>query len=358
MELRVERFVVNEEIRKDIVNCAVKSPTGDNAQHWQYSWENDRLLVRHLENTASHILNDHHYSSLLSLGCVVESISISAKHHGLLSYFDFNLDNPDDSTWLKVGFQPGVFEEDLYESLFQRHTNRYSYSKENISEQLKDSLLLSGADYGVELHIVSKFSKELLKYVKACEQYVWSNYRVFKDTVKWLRFNKEEELETRDGMNLSNVKIKPFEAPMVKLLQVSKFAYKVMWYLGMSLKVKFETAKQFADTPYMIFFSAELNSRESYVNVGRSMFRAWCLLNKNSFGVQPLTVSSLLPVILEKEGALRECNESYMKYFSEAPDLFKTNLNLAQNKRIVWGLRTGKAKPLPVEKQTLRKIVP
>ena len=74
---------ISESQIRAIVKAASLAPSGDNCQPWCFHWDGRELVVTHDEERDRHALNRAHHGSLVSLGCVLESIRIAALHEGL-----------------------------------------------------------------------------------------------------------------------------------------------------------------------------------------------------------------------------------------------------------------------------------
>lgn len=352
-----DRFTVSNEARAAIVRAAILAPTGDNSQHWDFLWENDRLLVFYVPEKAKHVLNDHNYASLLSLGGVIESISISASHFGIESFFDYCMDKEGSNLWLRVGFKEAPNKEpDLYMDLENRHADRRKFINDKLPESLLKTFKKLGEELKVKVHIFKNDNPKLRNYLENSEKYIWNNRQVYLDTLKWVRFSKKEVLETRDGMSLANVGVKEFEAPALKALAFSKVLWHLILNTGMKVKVFFDTRAVYKSSPYFLFFSVDKFDRLDYVRVGRVMFRAWVILNKHSYGVQPMSIACLLPNILREKGELQNCNAFYEEQFRNSHALFESTLGLDEGERVVWGLRTGLTSRLPDDARTTRRF--
>ena len=70
-----------------IVEAAMQAPSGDNCQPWRFEWNGHELCVSHNEEKARHAFNRANHASYISLGCVLESISIAASHENLKAVY-------------------------------------------------------------------------------------------------------------------------------------------------------------------------------------------------------------------------------------------------------------------------------
>jgi hypothetical protein len=66
-----------------LIDKAIRSPSGDNAQPWNFQWNGERLLVLHSEMKALHTLNRKNHASMIALGAMLEALRLSATILGL-----------------------------------------------------------------------------------------------------------------------------------------------------------------------------------------------------------------------------------------------------------------------------------
>jgi len=350
-----------EEISTDIIDDILDKiryvPTGDNSQHWNFKWQKNQILIYHNKERAKHILNDHFHASLLSLGCIIENIDISAKFHGLDFHVDYFLEDLTQDLLATVTLFTMPTDPDmLYPFIEKRETNRNPFSRQPLKEEWLKPVMQKFTKMGVNIHSLERPDKRFFKFLLKCEQYIWFNREVLLDTVKWIRFNEGETIASRDGMNLENVKLKKIDAYFLKLFRQSAFLQKLVWYFGARWKVNFDAKSVLKNTSNFVCVTINDTRALSLVNAGRAMYRTWLVLTKNNYAVQPMTIASLLPYVMHNKSYLRGCNMSFTKSFADAPKILKKSFNLnAENP--VWMIRTGGANPLDPGSRTTRRNI-
>ena len=339
---------ISESQKNTILRAALQAPTGDNAQCWDVSFEETILKIEHDKQRANHILNDNCLASLLSLGTVVESINIAALELGFSTIVQYSLDDKNLALWATIIFKNtnNASEEDLNEALYKRETNRNNYKRKRIPSELLDKLKSFAKDLNIKISEKYPLSRDMFWYLHLCEHYIWYNREVFMDTTYWIRFSQKQRLELRDGFGLKNIKLKSFEGLLVKLFRKSEFCAKLAWVFILRFKIWIDSFLVLRNTGSFLIFSAKASEDIDVVNTGRTMFRAWTSLNKIGYGVQPLTVASLLPFNLAKSGKLRDCPQNFHDEFTKSRGYFKQCFSLEDNDKVIWMLRTGPAKPL------------
>jgi len=344
---------------EEIIFAMRAAPTGDNGQHWHYRIVGNSIEIIHEPKRAKHILNQDFYASLLSLGTIIESAQIysDAKSFSMdINYCLKDLKRPHFAT---LSFEhANDFEKNvlnLLEYLPLRETNRNHFKKDPLEIDHIKNLQSQLDSLNLKINFISRPSKNFLEYLIHCEKYIWNNRDVFLDTVKWIRFNQKEVEKHRDGFNLKNIRLKKIDGFFIKIFEKSNFLYRLFWKIGLKIKIHLEVKSTLRNTGSFYSFSSADNSMEGVVNIGRASLRSWVYLNSIGHGVQPLTIASFLPFILEEKGSLLNCSDRYLSIFQGATTILNKEFSLNDNERIKWLFRTGPAKRLSSDARTLRK---
>lgn len=352
---------INNKQLREIINLMRYAPTGDNSQHWSFKINSDATVEIHHDNTLSkHILNQDHYSSLLSLGGLIEIATIAATSSNHSVEALLSLENLDNSLYATLEFsQKSIIEEvhPLIMTIKKRETNRKKYQSSSLPQGMIEEVKTQFKELGINIRSTSTIDRGLLKYLIKCDSYIWNNRTVFTDTAKWIRFSYNEKTKTKDGFSLENLNLKNIDGIFIKLLIKSKLVYKIMWPLALKWKSNIDSRSILKNTSNLICFTTKNNDAESIVNIGRAMYITWLRLNKSGNGVQPLTVASLLPFIKQQRGVVTNAPKNYLSEFDRAQEHFSRNFNLDKNESIVWMLRTGKAFPLVQSARTVRRDI-
>ena len=341
----------------ELVNLLRYAPTGDNSQHWSFKIFTNKLEVFYLPKRGDHTLNVNNKAALLALGSVIEIVYIYCEE-SKLSIHDLEYNSEfDDKPVVIFEFKNSETDQDFIRNLVpmikKRETSRKKFSKsEDVSVVIKEMETYS-SKLDVKTTSIYGLTNKLKDYLVKCDQYIFSNLKAFEDTVKWVRFSKKEE-RSLDGFNLKNLNINFVDGLIFKLISKYTFLIKLFWPLGMNLKTKFHAQKTIDHSGNIIAFSTSDTKPESIINVGRVAYRTWLKLNEKGYGVQPLTVASMLAIFSRKGDLITGHNDSYKKIFNEADSLLKETFKLNQEE-VVWMFRSGKCNPLSEEERTKRK---
>src|SRR4051812_26212070 len=70
-----------------IIHDAVRAPSAGNCQPWRFDFHRDTLTIFHQASRGQSHSNRANHASLLALGCVLESIRLSANHHRFTAHW-------------------------------------------------------------------------------------------------------------------------------------------------------------------------------------------------------------------------------------------------------------------------------
>jgi hypothetical protein len=176
----------------EIANLLRYTPTGDNAQHWQFKVEADGILINHHKELSHHVLNEHFYSSLLSLGCLIEIAFIASSNSNHKLQVEYNLSELDRPFYARLRFiaKDSIDEiHPLFSFITKRETNRRRFKATPLPGNFFDPFKVSFENLGVNIRTTTTIDHPFLKYLIKCDSYIWRNRKVFTDTTKWIRFS-------------------------------------------------------------------------------------------------------------------------------------------------------------------------
>ncbi|MAF90434.1 MAG: hypothetical protein CL674_04110 [Bdellovibrionaceae bacterium] len=352
----INLFQLSESQKKHLINCLRFSPTGDNSQHWKFSFKDCYLQVFLDEERGKHQLNIFNSASYLALGCLIETANVWAA----INSFNVHYDWPEKAKFpllLNLSFSTAntssIFEEvDLY----NRHTNRRHYSTSKLPENRLTQLKEINSDLNVEIHWKLKPSKKLKDLFQLGEYFIWKNRKAFMDTTDWVRFKPSESIQTRDGFSLENLNLSKIDGFFLRVIRTSHFMQKLIWFLGARIKIGFDTFRFKKHLGAVLAVSTQLKGPNALLESGRAIMRSWLYLNKNQISVHPLTVISLLPYIYIEYGAWPDGTPNeYADQIESSYEAWYEKFEIPSEHKITWAIRFGYAKPLQDAARTLRR---
>lgn len=348
----------NEEMIIFIIQHAIQTPSGDNAQPWKFVWSNNTLVILHSEETGRHTLNRANHASMIALGSVLESIRISSTRFGFKTKVKYLFQHSKAlSAWAEVTFsQQRLIPDLMLDMISLRSTDRREFIGGRIDLKLRQQLAVLQQEFtNCKIHIRSKPSKKFMNYFLKAEEYLWKNKNIVKDLCHLLRLTKTEDTNAVDGMSWKNININKFESFAFRLIRRFPVLPRLMWSFGFGFQVKQLAKKSIESSAALICFSIQSVTPEALAELGQAAYRTWLILNSNKFGVQPLSFSSSSIADLVS-GALTT-NQAEVSFFSNGKNILQKTFSMQANDIPVWMFRTGLSGPLPAEMRTKRKSV-
>ncbi len=345
-----------EQIKK-IIEDAKFYQSGDNSQPWSFVWANQILKIHHSASRAEHPLNPDGMASQISLGCLIEAISISASQFSLkikIRYHEFS--NETDSCWAQLEFEKADLSLDpLFKMIPLRSTDRRLFTggalpllelKKSVSEQAELS--------DIYFHSVAPPSEALLNYIVQSERVMMEFESIVLKVLEWTRFTKSDAERTRDGLSLQNMGVKFHEIPAMLLMKAFPAFLKLFRPLMIHQHMN-RVRTQIESSAGLICVSIPRTSQESIPNSGRLMYRLWLALTNQGFGVQPLTIASSLTYCAQHGLLERRFPQKWIEFFKTGSTTLRKSFEIPETHEPIWMIRTGRSTPLPQTMRTLRR---
>ncbi len=347
---------MTDELVTSIINDAIKSPSGDNAQPWRFKWDGARLLVLHSAKLATHSLNRKNHASQIALGTVIESIRLSASQHGFTIDTRLTLENEQElAAWANIGFTfSGVTADPLASMISLRCTDRRAYQGGTLDQELLNEIAQAQSRFsGCAVHIQTQQTSAFMKYFLKTEKMLWSNRKIVGDLGKWLRLSKKEVAKEATGMSWKNIGLNKAEAFMFRLIRRFPQIPGFLWSLGFGLRIKQDAKKAINSSAALVCFSVTETTPEAFCQLGQLSFRTWLLLNAYGMGVQPLSYASAT-VADQAAGALQGSpSEQYL--FRQGKAILQENFEMQASQIPAWMFRTGVSSSLSAEARALKQ---
>jgi hypothetical protein len=343
---------MTEKELRAILEKAIWAPSGDNCQPWHFEWDGKMLTIKHDASRALHPLDPQGVASTIAFGCLLESIDIAAAELGYACQTSLLDMKPRGvSRWVEVKFEPTTPKTSaLADALLKRATDRRPFQGGTLEPQM----FHKAKEGKAQLHFVSKPSKELIRFVVEAEQLLVHIREVLPATMHWVRFSQAEARRTGDGMSWRNMGTKFWEVPAMPLLRDFPIAHFLARFC-MAPQHRFRVTKQLDTSAGIVCVSAPspIQERVALVDSGKLMMNAWLSLTQHAYGVQPLTLASLVG-LCALEGVM-ELPETWMQFFRSGEKLLQNSFGIPEGNTATWMIRAGKSTPLPQKAKTFRR---
>ncbi|WP_375770488.1 hypothetical protein NR798_06215 [Archangium gephyra] len=341
-----------------LIAGAMTAPSGDNCQPWTFRWTGQELAIRYDQERGQHRVNHGRHAAYLSLGCVLEALSLAASAEELRSEETLHLEDPGAGTWATVRFRAGAVPDALAGTLAQRCTDRRLYRRGSISPATLQALREeAGGVQDSSLHVLERLPGELLAYCAKADSFVWREATAYRDVMRWIRFSPEEVERTRDGIAWRALGPWVPTVPGLRLAR-SPAARELVERLRLYTVSSLWARAQLESAAALLCLTVHSLERSALVSAGRRMLRSWLRLNQAGYAVQPFALPAL-PVYMVRAGGLPDgTRPEFEALFREGHGVLSRAFGLAGPELPVMLLRTGVAPPLPRELRALRRTVP
>lgn len=288
-------------IVEQILDLGRWSPSGDNAQPWKFEIIDDRHIVIHGHDTRTHCIYDlDGRASQISLGALIETITIGATRFGLKTEISRRVNMPDDSPTFDVSFEdcPNTYESSLAPLIPSRCVQRRPLSTRSLSAAEKDDLQVAvGAGY--TLHwlegFFNRFKVAKILFTNArLRLRLPEAFETHLSAIKWGSKFSETEIPDQ-ALGASKLTLRIMEVVMRKWERVDFFNK----YLGGTLApaIEMDFIPNIAcGAHFIIVAKTPANTIDDYVNAGRALQRFWLTAARIGLQVQP----ELTPLIFSR----------------------------------------------------------
>jgi hypothetical protein len=329
---------------EEILNLGRRYPSGDNCQPFTILQTSlNEFEIKYQYERGKHFLNTNNIPSVITLGFLIESLSLAASQKNCRIEYQKDIDyQTDKSAWLKFRILKSESAKDfLSDYLLLRHTNRGLYAQ-NITEIEKiilNSSLKASMNSSVVSFKIERISSKMTSYILTCEEVFWKKRDIIADLGKWISL----KLFTtpKEGFYWKTLSLNYLETIGLKLLSKAPvISEKLSYFLNLLNKRKLK--KQLIHSGGVIFFKVPKIQDHDYLEIGRSIFRSWLQLTALDFEIQPLSISTLLPYFINTFKDSKEINSALVNKIKTMGCALKEDMGISDSEEILWGLRFGR----------------
>jgi hypothetical protein len=348
-----------------IVAATNTAPSADNCQPWRFSWDGEALAIALDPRRAKSALDHLERVSRITLGGVIEALTIAAAAEGLAPRvtldLDLNLDLDLDptpglpgTTWATARFEPAAGPHELEGTLDLRCTDRRLYRGGSLEAPVFDAIRSDAArDPGCGVRFLDRCPPDLLDYLLDGDGYVWRHDVPYREIMAWFRFSQREIDATRDGAPWRSLGFDVPELPGLGLAR-SRWVQRLLDQGGFSRLWRHRLSAQLASSAGLFCVTAPSTSPRDLVRAGRLALRAWLRLNRAGHGVQPFVVQSLFAHAFAEGRPAPGTLPDFIDLFRRGPSLLARAFGLDAGEQALWLFRTGLSPALPAKLRTRR----
>lgn len=281
-------MIANNRDFKEMIEAAIKAPSGHNTQPWKFKMFEDRIEIIPDYTKTLDIVDANNRELFISLGCATENLTIAASNLGYESILE--IANTGD---IKIHLNKSdILADPLFTEIDKRQTNRNVYESKIIADNILQRCLqvMPKED---KIHIYS-WQNSSTQFDTLAKYIMEGNIRQledqnFKDELKsWMRYNNKSAESTNDGLSYD-----VFGAP-----NLPQFISKPIMSSFLNSKKQNKTDKaKIESSSHFILFTTTDNDVQTWIRLGMYMERFILNLTKenivHSYINQPCEVEEL-----------------------------------------------------------------
>lgn len=277
---------------EQILNLARWAPSGDNTQPWRFEIVDDQHVVVHGFDTRDHCVYDlDGHPSQISIGALLETISIAATAHGLLTLVTRRAEMPETTPTFDVRFVPdkNLKPDPLIAYIPVRSVQRRAMQTRPLSLSEKEALEASiGEKYSI-LWLEGKtkrFAAARLMFNNAKLRLTLPEaYQVHRDIIQWNALYSEDKVPDH-ALGLDPVTLKMMHWVMKSWKRVKFFNTFLAGTLAPRIQMDFIPG--IACAAHFVIQAREApHSIDDYIGAGRALQRFWLTLTQQGLVMQP-----------------------------------------------------------------------
>lgn len=330
------------EIFITILNQAIWAPSADNCQPWKFGLTDNEIYIYNLPERDIHTWGQR--ASYFANGALIENIKIISEHLNLKPNIKLfpKIDEPNLVAIIK--FEKNLDtqkKQSLYNFIKIRTTNRKAYLDKPLTQEQIQELVEVPVEMNCQLVLETDKIKinELAKASSTFEKILFSNkdsHSFFFNHITW---NKAEEHKKSIGFYIKTLELPPpakLLFPLIKHWSIMKLLNKLKFAEAISK----ENSKTYNSSSAIGAIVVNNNSKESFVNAGRTMQRIWLIATKQNLQLQPLAGLAflMLKVVFDDSNKMRS---DEITIIQKAYDTMKKSFGLDANQIIVSAFRLG-----------------
>ncbi len=345
---------MDKEIIEKIIAAGNHAPSGSNSQPWKFIVKDNIIQVVTLPEKDHKVFNFRNRGTHIAHGALMENIDIASRFLGYEPKFEL-FPQKHISTTITLSPLKEVKDVGLYNSIFQRHTNRKPYEKEPLPQKEKD-YLFQAVNRFTQCELITVQGEKIHQVAENLAFDILINlqnevlHKLLFQEIIW----KEEEQKHRHGLYIKTMEATPPKAFFFNLLKnwkVAKFFNKIK----LLQKIYQESAKTNASAALMGAIVVE-DYDDNFTQAGRLMENIWLRASKLDLNFHLITgVLFLWQQVNFGEKSIFSENEkdTINKAYKNLTEIFNV-----KNKIIALTFRIGRAdKPLAISYKRPPEIV-
>ncbi|WP_316812391.1 Rv1355c family protein [Pedobacter heparinus] len=349
--------LIADAVISKLIDAAGKAPSGGNNQPWHWHYEQRTLHLFMNKNVSGAYLDPDYISSYTSLGAAIENLLLEAAINKLGVTWKFTPEYfPDHIALFNFTGEHQASEEEqrLAAHIPNRHTNRKTGLTAEINEAdlAKLEAIISGTEINLQW-ITDPEDKMTLGDISGeadlLRMFIPEAHDDFIN--KEMRWNKEEIVETEDGIGINTLDLSNNDQIGLRLMKDEKAVQFLKKIKGGSAFKKL-ALKQFQSSPAIGLITFPESNPLNYLRGGMAAEKMWLAATALGYQIHPVNV----PLIFFYKNNFQELNdlpEESRKQIFNLHQKFKHLFKITDNIAEIFLFRIFKAESSP--QRTIRK---
>lgn len=274
-----------------LIQAAHRAPSADNMQPWRFVWSRDVLTIAFASDRMNKaVMGPRALATLLSIGAVMENLDQAATAAGIhLEWLNGPASDAGVYARLRIPqLKCPVPHEAWKHPLFQRHTNRGSCRRRPLPANLLATISKCGTG-NAQIRMASDAGTRarLARLTRDASEMRFRNREIHEWFIASLRWNKAS-VATGTGLDLASLALPPGGRLFLRAIARWSRLNAANRIGAYRLLAALETLS-LRRGPALAMILAPADA-DGAIAAGRTMERAWILLNDNGVAVQPFFV--------------------------------------------------------------------
>jgi len=251
----------------EFVRYATMAPSGHNTQPWKFSHTKDSIRIVPDFTRSLPVVDPDNRELYISLGCALENLVIAAKYAGYdpeVEYFPAG--KPDECLLVTLKRANAAEDNDLFQAIPKRHTNRREYNKEKIPVADLNKIGSVPTENGVTSLVLTESGaiEQIIDLVREGNRIQMNDDAFMDEITSWIRFNDSEEELHLDGLT----------SRAMGRSSVPGWLGRMFMRIFVNAKGQSKTdEKNIRSSSALMVIISDKNDKKSWIDVGRSFER-------------------------------------------------------------------------------------
>jgi len=294
----------NADVMDYIIQAGIQAPSGDNAQPWKFSRQENEISLYVNEDADRSFFNVNQLASIISCGAVIENMVIAASRFSFAADVKYPQNDGEKVATLTFIKNDELAVDKLADVIWYRNTNRKRYEKEPVPPGMLEELqqCIQGIP-GAKIHFVTDREKlkTMAQLVSQADRIRTERQDLHEFLFQMIRYTKDETLEKKDGFYIKNLEA-GIDGELFLKATKSWSAMNLANKMGVGRLVAKVTYDAIVNSSGVALVTTEGKTRTDFLKGGRALERVWLELTRAKFKVQPVTAITLFFLRKQLEG--------------------------------------------------------